>query len=266
MMDKLFIIQLVTSFIVGGAIIALISIIAERASEKIAGIIISLPSTVAISMFFIGWTLSPEKVAEIAPMLPAAIGVVMIYAITYLYLSKIKLSKWKSISLSVIGSLTVWFVLAAPLAIFEFNDLFLSILIYLVVAAIAYYFLTIKPGVALEQKLLKYSMKEKLFRAIFSGSIITLAVFLSRALGPFWGGIFGMFPAVFLSTMIILHWNYNSEFLFKVWKNSPIGTIIFCVYSLSLIYTFPAFGIFFGTLASYFVSGILFFVTVKLMK
>lgn len=63
LIDKLFLIQVVTSFIVGGVFIAILGFIAERSSPKVAGIVLSLPSTMAISFFFIGWTLSPSKIA-----------------------------------------------------------------------------------------------------------------------------------------------------------------------------------------------------------
>ena len=110
-MDRLFIVQLITSFVVGGSFIAFMSFIAEKASERIAGMIISLPATIAISFFFIGWALSPQKVAEIAPVLPVMEGVVMLFAVTYLYLSKIKLKKLASITLCLAGGLFVWFIL-----------------------------------------------------------------------------------------------------------------------------------------------------------
>jgi len=80
-MDNLFALQLITSFFVGGSLIALLSFIAERASEKMAGVIISLPATISISYFFIGWVLSPVKVAEIAPAAPVLAGGTLMFAV-----------------------------------------------------------------------------------------------------------------------------------------------------------------------------------------
>ncbi len=54
-MSKLFIIQLIVSFIVGGSIIALLSLAAEKVNKTIAGILIAFPSTVALGFFFLGW-------------------------------------------------------------------------------------------------------------------------------------------------------------------------------------------------------------------
>jgi hypothetical protein len=265
-MDNLFILQLVISFLVGGGFIAFLSFIAEKSSEKVAGMIVSLPSTMVISFFFIGWALSPEAVANIAPLIPMISGIVMIFTVVYLYLSKIKLSKLASMILCTIGSLFVWFLFAVPFAIIEFSNLWISLLGYLILAGIAYYFITIKTHQKSVHTPLKYTLFQKIFRAVFSGFIITLAVFLSKTAGPFWGGIFSGFPSLFLSTLTIFYWHYDSSFLFKIWKNSPLGSIIFVIYSISAIYTFPAFGIWGGTIVSYLISLIVFLVLTKIPR
>jgi len=257
-MENLFILQLIISFVVGGSLIALLSFVAEKSSEKMAGIIISFPSTIAISFFFIGWTLSPEKVAEIAPIIPITNGIIMLFATTYLYLSKIKIKKIFSMLLCTIGSLLVWFILALPLAIIELSNLWISILGYLILTFISYYFITIRTHEKIFQVPLEYTFYQKISRAVFAGAIITLAVFLAKVVGPFWGGIFSAFPAVYLSTFIIVYWHYDSSFLFKIWKNSPLGSIIFTVYPLTAIYTFPAFGIWGGTTISYLICLLVF--------
>ncbi|MCF7918105.1 DUF3147 family protein [Candidatus Gracilibacteria bacterium] len=264
--ETLFIIQLVTSFVVGGVFIAFLSFIAEKASEKTAGIIISLPATIALSFFFIGWTLSPEKVAEVAPIVPIMEGVIMLFTITYLSLSRIKLNKIPSIILCTLGGLFVWFVLAIPLALIELSNISISIIGYVILTTIAYYFITVKVHQKSIYVPLKYSILQKIFRATFAGFIIALSVFLAKTLGPFWGGVFSSFPAVYLSTFIIVHWHYDSFFLFKVWKNSPLGSIIFVIYPLTAIYTFPAFGIWGGTIFSYAICLIAFLFLIKIQK
>lgn len=240
--------------------IALLSLLAERSSEKMAGVIISLPSTVAISFFFLGWVVSPEKVAEVGPALPVVVGVNLISTSVYIYMARLKIRKVWAILLSTVSSLTVWFILAIPLAIWPVRNLFLSFGIYIVLLLIAYYFLTYKPKLKSDHILLKYSWSEKIFRGIFGGVVVAVAVYLGKTLGPFWGGVFSMFPAVFTSSLIILHRNYDGSFLFKVWKNSPVGSLVFCSYPIAAIWTFPAFGIVGGTVAAYLFSLVVFVV------
>lgn len=250
----------------GGGFTAFLSFTAERVSEKNAGIIISLPSTVAISFFFIGWSTSPEKVADFAPILPLTIGSIMIFTITYLYLSKINLPKITSIIICALTSVIVWLAMNVPFAIFQFKNLSINLTIYLFLMLIGYYFITIRPKTEPYTKLIKYTLPQKIWRASFSGSIICLAVLFAKILGPFWGGIFSGFPAVYLSSLTILHWYYDSNFLFRVWRNSPIGSVVFIVFPLSAIYTFPNFGILIGTVLSYVASLLMFFIVTKLKK
>ncbi|PIQ77131.1 hypothetical protein COV82_06050 [Candidatus Peregrinibacteria bacterium CG11_big_fil_rev_8_21_14_0_20_46_8] len=267
MFYPLFLIQLATSFIIGGALIALLSFVAERADERIAGIIISLPSTVAISYFFIGWAVGPQAVAEAAPLAPLVVGIIMLFTIVYLYLSKIRIrNKGAAIALCIGGATSVWLLLAIPLAVYKFNNLLLSLGGYIVLALFAYYFITVRPQIRTNHVRLHYTFAQKLGRAAFAGAVITFTVFLSKTLGPFWGGIFSMFPAVYLSSFIILHWHYDSDFLFKVWKKTPLGTLAFTIYPVAAIYTFPAFGVLGGTIGAYAISLLGFFAAARISR
>jgi hypothetical protein len=253
-MISFFALQVIISFVVGGIFISGLSIFAERTNKKAAGIILSLPSTVLISYFFIGWTLTPKAVSEIVPVTIAGTGLVLAFAITYLYTSKIKIPKIISIFLSTILGLTVWFMGAVPLAILEFSSLIMALVVYIPTALIGYYFLTIKPKIVALTKKPTYSLKEKIGRALFGGTIIALAVFFAKTLSPFWGGVFAGFPALFLSTLIILHRQHDSEYLLRVFHNIPLGLLVTISFPLAASYTYPAFGIILGSIVAYITS------------
>ena len=53
-MNKLFIIQLIISFIVVGGFVALLTIVAEKVNQRIAGIILTFPITAGLALFFFG--------------------------------------------------------------------------------------------------------------------------------------------------------------------------------------------------------------------
>lgn len=253
-MISFFTLQVIISFVVGGLFISGLSIFAEKTNKKAAGIILSLPSTVLVSYFFIGWTLSPEAVAEIVPVTIAGTGLVLAFAITYLYASKINVSKVASILISSTLGLSVWFMGAIPLAILEFSSLFTALAVYIPVALMGYYFLTIRPKITIPIKKPTYSLQEKIGRAVFGGTIIALAVFLAKTLSPFWGGIFAGFPALFLSTLIILHRLYDSEYLFRTFHNVPLGLLVTIAFPVTAVYTYPAFGIILGSIIAYIAS------------
>ncbi len=256
--DNIFILQLITSFIVWWSYVAIQSFLAEQASEKLAWIIISLPSTVVISFIFIWIVLWPETIWDVAPVLPITSWVIMLFTATYLYVSRIKMKKIFSIILSSIVSLSVWLLLAIPLAIYEFSNLLLSLLWYVLLTLVAYYFITIKPEITSNHITLCYSFKQKIMRAVIAWFFIMISVLLAKVLWPFWWGIFSWFPAVFLASLTIIYWHYDSSFLFKVWKNSPLWSVVFVSYSMFAMYSFPAFWIILWTILAYIWSFIIF--------
>jgi hypothetical protein len=250
-MQSIFLFQLTLSVTIGGAFVAVLSFIAESANKKIAGPVLALPSTAAIGLFFIGWTVSPQAVADIAPATILALGTIPLFTASYLYLSRIKLKKWQSIFLSTTGALLVWFGLSIPLALFKFSSLFWALAGYLILTFIAYYLITVRVRVSSRQIVANYSAQEKLVRAVLGGFIIGLAIYLANVLNPFWGGIFAAFPALFVSTLTILHRHHDSSFLFRTFHNSPLGILVSLIYILAVMFTYPAYGIIWGTLLAY---------------
>lgn len=260
--QKIFLLQLFASFVLGGGFVAFLSFLSEKASERTAGIILSLPSTLMVSLFFIAWTISPQKIAEIFPVIPPALGMTTIFVIFYVSIAQTKLSKIQSIFLASIGGSLFWLIGSVPLAIYKFSNVGISLLLYLILAGIGYYFLTIKPTLKISIPPLSYTSGQKIFRACFAGLFITLAVFLAKALGSFWGGIMSVFPAAFLSTLIIVHWYYPPQFLFKITKNIPLGSVTFIVFAAVAGWSFPIVGILWGTIISY-TGSLLTFVVVR---
>lgn len=106
-MDKLFIIQLVTSFFVGGAFIILLVTLAERVPKRIAGVIIIFPSTIALGFFFLAWVLSAESIARAAPLAIIGTAANFIIFLSYPHLANFFTQKTKNKFLQIILSLAV---------------------------------------------------------------------------------------------------------------------------------------------------------------
>lgn len=254
-MNSLFYWQLAVSFILGGGFIALLTFLVERAPTRIAGAIISMPSIVIFSYLFIGWTISAERVGQIAFVTLAGAGAVQMFTIAYMYISLIKTdNKFFSIFLSVIAAFSAWFAIAVVIVTRKISYFPISLGIYLVCVAISYYFLHVKSTVPLPEKIHHYTTRQIIYRSLFAGLMIAFTVFLSKAANPFWAGIFGAFPAGYLSAFIILHFYYGSPMLFKVAKNISIGSFCFVSYLIASHWSFPAFGVLGGTAVSFAVS------------
>ena len=71
------------------------------------------------------------------------------------------------------------------------------------------------------------------------------------------------FPAAFTSTFVILHWYYGSDMLFKIGKTVAAGSFVYVPFVIASHWTYPAFGIFSGTILAYMVSLVSFFIIMK---
>jgi len=255
-MNKLFYIQLITSFIIGGGGIALLSFLAERVRTRFAGIVLAFPSTAALGFFFLGWTLSAETVAEIIPATLIPLGLVVLFPALYIYVAefsaKFLKSKVLQIFISFIVSIGVWFLLSLPIAVYELNSFAVGLAGYIILALLSHWLLHRKKYE--KPASLFYSFGQKIGRAAFAGFIIVMVVFLGKTLSPFWGGVFTMFPAALSSSLMILHWYYDAKFLFPTVQKFPMGSVTILVYSLTVMLVFPLVGFILGTIVAYFAS------------
>lgn len=253
-MEPLFFIQLAASFFVGGSLIALKSLIAERLSAKAAGIVLQLPSTVLVSFFFIALGDSPEAAGKAATLIPLMQGVVLLAITVYIYIARIELSKPVSIFFSLCLSLLAWLLFAFSVTKEGFSNLTLSINVYALSALIAYYLLTIRSHSQAQARGaagLSSALSQKLFRAFFSGTVVAVSFALAKTLGPTWGGIFSTFPAASISILVAYHKKHGAVFLARAFSNVPLGSLSLVAFGLAGMYAYPKFGAVGGTTAAF---------------
>jgi len=250
-MDSLFFLQLVASFFAGGFLIALLGYISERSSERVAGIVLSIPSTVAISFLFIGWAIGVEGLVKGIPATLATAGLAQVFMAVYIYLARIPAKKSFSMTLSICGALLTFVLLFTPAAIFEIQSTPTALLLSAGGVLVGYLLLTKYNMHTPPQKLITYTPIQQILRAVFAGTVIATAVFLSKVLSPFWGGVMSAFPAVFATTLVILHYYYGTDMLFKVAKTVPAGSLVYIAFTAVSLWTFPLFGLWGGLIASY---------------
>ncbi len=252
-MNKLFFIQIATSFIVGGAGVAFLSFIAERASSRTAGIVLAFPSTGALGYFFLAWALSPEAVAAVIPATFIPLGLTAMFPVFYTYSAKavspLLTRKGHQVLVSFLLSTACWFALALPVALFKLSDFALGMIGYALLVLIADFLLHRRAHT--KAPALSYTTGQKIGRAAFVGLIIVIVLVLGKTLDIVWGGIFAMFPAAFSSTLMLLHWYYDSNSVSAAAQNAPIGSLSICVYSIAVMFVFPKFGFLMGTFLAY---------------
>ncbi len=125
MIDSNFLLQMILSFVVGSLWVLLTTLLADRFGSKLGGFIGGLPSTAAVSFFFIGLTQSPQIAAQATTVFPLS------YAFTGLFLVLYALF-WRRGFICAFGiSISAWFFLSACVVLFKFNDFIISVCLYI---------------------------------------------------------------------------------------------------------------------------------------
>jgi hypothetical protein len=247
--------HILIAFFVGGGFIALLSLLAERATKQTAGLILSLPSTAAIGFFFIGLTASPESIAAFALGYPSAGAACYLGAAAYAYLAlRIGTTSIRSMTWCFLSLVIVWFVFSLPMLLMPKMPIALSLGIWTAYVLLSHYLLAVRPVVDTAPVELHFTRGEIFFRSILAGTLIASVVFLSKTLGPVWGGLMSAFPAAISSTLLIVHRSHPPRFLFHVLARMPAAAPTFLIYVFLAAWTFPRIGVVAGTIVTYAMS------------
>ena len=88
-MDTSFWIKFGLGFFVGSIWITISSVASERFGSKVGGLIGGLPSTIVVTLLFIGLTQTAERAAESAIIVPLVMGVNGIFVAVFISLSQL---------------------------------------------------------------------------------------------------------------------------------------------------------------------------------
>ena len=223
--------------------VLLLSIIAEKVSPKVAGIISGYPTGTAISLFFFGFEISSEFASQSAVhnMLGQTAALVFLYLY---YKSSVLFTKRTVVYSSVVS------VLGYLMSIYLLNllkiDIIGAFLITLSAIVIStYLFKEIKDVVL--QKIVKLNTTTLILRGLIASSIILFITEIAKFVGTEWAGLFSAFPTTVFPLILIIHLTYGKEQVHSIIKNNPRGNIALVFYSLSVAIFYPVYGIYAGT-------------------
>lgn len=260
-MDSVFYLQLFLSFVIGGMWVALVTLVSERIGTKLGGYLGGLPSTVIVSLFFIGLVQSPTAAAEATTLVPLTCGLNGVFIIAYVLLLPFGLG----VALS--SALILWLALVL-LTLFRLDhSFFFSLLGWGILLLLS--FRVLEHGLRIPSLVgssVTPSHKQMFIRALLSGTMVAFAVYLSKIAGPNIGGVFACFPALFISTLFISHLSRGPEASKAVAKSLALSGLINVVfYALFVRFFYPVSGLFLGTLAALCLSFITGYVVFQLM-
>jgi uncharacterized membrane protein (GlpM family) len=247
-----FSLNLLLTFLVGSTVVTLATVGAEKFGSKVGGFIAGLPSTAAIGLFFIGLTQSPKAASAATSVIPLIFGFNGLFLVSYAIAAR------RGAAIALTGALMVWMALSLSAIFLKIRHFGFSLGAFTVLLVGSYLVLEkiLRIGSASKVTLF-YTPGQIVFRALFSGSIITLAVFLGKIGGPIWGGVFSAFPAVFISTQVITSQSGGMEFSRTLTKSMLIsGLINVTVYAAAVRTFYLSHGLAGGTAIAYAMAGL----------
>ncbi len=242
-MDSSFWLKIALGFLVGSLWVTLTTLSAERFGSKVGGLIGGLPSTVVIALLFIGYTQSPLVAAQATTVMPLAQGLNGLFILAFMLFIR------RGLKLALPVSLLVWFSLAAGLYLLDLQSFLISIAGWLLLFVFCYIVLERWMKInSLSRQAYVYPPSQLIWRAIFGGVVISFAVLMGKLGGPLLGGIFGSFPAMFLSTLVITAHIGGAAYSKPVGKSLLVsGLINVPLYEIMVRYLYPSVGLAIGT-------------------
>src|SRR3989338_1370336 len=251
MIELIFLIKL----IVAVSVVLILSLIAEYTSPKVAGLISGYPTGTAIILFFFALEISPQFASNRA--LYNMVGIVAMQSFLYFYYKSSLYFKKFNILLSSLTAIAGYFVAILALHFIKTNKIISTLIATASIFLFFYLFRKIK-DVKIEHIMdLKHlNFNTVLFRALLAAAIILAITWVAKFVGPSWAGLFSAFPTTLFPFILIVHSTYSKKHVHTIIKNVPVGLGALIAYSLTISITYPLFGIYIGTLLSFFAAAI----------
>jgi len=241
-----FITKWLLSLIMGGSWVVISTVIAERISGRLGGLILGLPTTAVVGLLFIGLTQGVEATLTASVIVPLMSGLYCFFFLAYLVQTKRGFAKGLTIAL------LIWLVFAVVASKLSVTSLIISSIIWLLLVIGTIWWAN--KNVQIDNKLIPKNIQggPLWLKAILSGFVISSIVLIGKFAGPTWGGIFAAFPALTVSTFLITIKSGGVEFTRLIAKNIHISTTTTVgLYAILVYFFYPVFGIIPGTIAAY---------------
>ena len=193
---------------------------------------------------------SPAAASNATSIIPLIVGYNGLFLITYAHLAD------KSFLTGISAALGVWFFLTITTLKLGMNSFALSLILYGFIFLFLVLRLRRKIIVdALPNKIIRFTAAQIGMRFIFSGSIIAIAIYLSKKSGPIIGGVMSVFPIVFISTIIIAYLSAGKKFSISLTNSMMVSSMVNLVaYAVCVRFFYLWWGIALGTYISILVS------------
>ena len=224
-----------------------LSLIAEKVSPKVAGVLAGYPLGSSIVLFFFGAEHGAQFAANAAIYMAAGLVGELIFLFCYFKTSAFAKSK-QDITTPSLGALGGFFISVWLIHFIHLNALVAILIFFTAIIIFGYLFRTI-PDVRITEKI-KLPPIVVLLRGILAAGIVLIITGIARMIGPTWAGLLGAFPTTLFPLILIIHWTYGKEYAHTFIKHVPRGLGSLLIYLICVITLYPFWGVYWGTAAS----------------
>jgi uncharacterized membrane protein (GlpM family) len=237
-------VEIILPFLFAFLVVILITILAERYGTKTGGIAGTLPSTIIIAFLFIA-------INRGIPFTTHAITVaIAIMAMNLLFLTAFALLIPHSLPAALLGSFIIWAIGTVIIYFSNLDSMLVSQVIFILAYIACLWLLEKHKKIPSQHKIhMTYSARKLLLRGLLAGIVIASAVALSNINAAI-SGILAMFPAIFLSTMLIAYLEHGPDFTRALAKAMIYGSLSVTTYGIAIYLLYPATGIIIGTIGA----------------
>jgi len=237
--------------LVSVGIVVLLSLVAEWAGPRVAGIASGYPLGAAISLYFIGFENGAGFAAQSALFTTVGLTATLAFVAGYLLGMRLTSDRHRVVSLTVCVFLgtAAYGAAAWLLSMLPVNPISAPLTAVAGMALAAWHFRTI-PNVKIQHKI-RLGFGVAFVRAGFAAAVILVITSAAGAVGPRWAGLFSAFPITMLPLLVIIHVAYRAEPVRTIIKNVPRGLGSLIIYTTIVAASYPRLGIGWGTLLGY---------------
>jgi hypothetical protein len=229
-----------------GMVLAL-SLVAERVSPRVAGVLSGYPLGAAIALFFIGSEISPEFAARSAVYTLAGLAASQVFVYCY-FIAATRFNR-RTILASSAAALGGYFAAAWLLQRIPFSLAAAFLTAAASMGLFTFLFRRI-PNIAIARSV-RFTPAVLLLRASLAAAIIITITASAKAVGPAWAGIFSAFLTALFPLMLIVHMTYDKAHVHTIIKNYPPGLGSLIAYGVSVSCLYPVWGVGWGTLMAF---------------
>ncbi|MBU1242710.1 hypothetical protein KKD52_04260 [Myxococcota bacterium] len=248
--------QIFLAFVIAGSWISTATWIAEKKGSRVGGLLVNLPSNLLVSLIFMAVLRGPQYAAGAAAAVPIGMGINSIFLALFIWLVP------RGLVLATGISLLYWFGAAWLTSRFPLTPW----------QSLAAYTLILVATMVFAEKILKvrtpprrektWSTWQFLLRALFSGGLVASVVAISLTTSSWITGIVSTFPAVMMSSMVILTLTQGPDFARATGKILIFSSVNILVYSHIVQFAYPTLGVVVGTLLAY-AGAVLFVIAIR---